>query len=134
MSATERSLFSPIFSEALAHRRGIVADDAALAILAPTMDRTLVDLFEFQTTDCAAGDAYRPEQQTLRDLYEVRAYRSNETTLVDAWEVGGDDLEFADWEEKTRDVCRIVVEKPARGIGYESWRRARSWCGEELFL
>ena len=96
------------------------------------MQRTLVDPFEVTRVGPNAEAAYRPRQRTMLDPYEVRTYRSNEPTLVDAHELPAQDPEFADWEQKTRDVCRIVVEQKPRGIGYEGWLRARSWCGEEL--
>jgi hypothetical protein len=72
------------------------------------MQSTLVDPFEIR---------FRAKQQTLLDPFELRCTPTIEN--------------LDDWEQATRDVCVVIVEQSPRGIRYESWRRARSWCSDE---
>jgi hypothetical protein len=46
-------------------------------------------------------------------------------------EIAVQDPDFADWEEPTRDVFNVIREQTPRGVGHESWRRARCWGLDE---
>jgi hypothetical protein len=56
------------------------------------------------------------------------------TTLIDPFEIQTTPEDFADWEQPTSDDVRVIDEMSPRGIGYDGWRRARSWCADARAL
>ena len=88
---------------------------------------TLVDLFEVHTATAARVApppvAFRPRLPTLVDNFELRAADAFDEVDVDEWAEG--------WEMPEPEPCQVVEEATPRGIGVESWRRARCWGDEE---